>query len=105
MKESEWNELMAPWKAQMPESINKAVGCEHCRDTGFLGRHGIYEILEMTPELQTQVMPNAHIEELRNQAYKDGMRPLRISGLTKVAQGKTSVEEILKVTPAPMVGG
>ena len=105
MKESEWNELMAPWKAQMPESINKAVGCEHCRDTGFLGRHGIYEILEMTPELQTQVMPNAHIEELRNQAYKDGMRPLRISGLTKVAQGKTSVEEILKVTSAPMVGG
>ena len=105
MEESEWKELMAPWKANLPETINKAVGCEHCRDTGFLGRHGIYEILEMTPQLQTHVMPNAHIEDLRNQAYKDGMRPLRVSGLTKVAQGKTSVDEILKVTPAPLIGG
>ena len=59
----------------------------------------------MTPGLQTHVLPNAHIEDLRNQAYKDGMRPLRVSGLTKVAQGKTSVEEILKVTPAPLIGG
>lgn len=105
MEESEWRELMAPWKAKVPESINKAVGCEHCRDTGFLGRHGIYEILEMTPGLQTHVLPNAHIEDLRTQAYKDGMRPLRVSGLTKVAQGKTSVDEILKVTPAPLIGG
>ena len=104
MAESDWKELMSPWNAKPPESINKAVGCEHCRDTGFLGRHGIYEILEMTPSLQTHVLPNAHIEDLRNQAYKDGMRPLRVSGLTKVAQGKTSVEEILKVTPAPLIG-
>jgi len=104
MEESKWQELMSPWKAKAPESIKKAVGCEHCRDTGFLGRAGIYEILEMTPNLQAQVLPNAHIEDLRTEAYKDGMRPLRVSGLSKVAQGKTSVEEILKVTPAPMLG-
>jgi len=105
IEESRWNELMSPWKAKAPETIHKAVGCEECRDTGYLGRHGIYEILEMTPELQTHVLPNAHIEDLRTQAYKDGMRPLRISGLTKVAQGRTSVEEIMKVTPAPLIGG
>jgi len=104
MEESKWNELMNPWKAKAPENINKAVGCEECRDTGFLGRAGIYEILEMTPTLQQHVQPNAPIEELRTQAYKDGMRPLRVSGLTKVAQGRTSVEEILKVTPSPMIG-
>lgn len=105
IEESKWNELMAPWKTKVPERINQAVGCEACRDTGFLGRHGIYEILEMTPSLQSHVLPTAPIEELRNQAYKDGMRPLRVSGLTKVAQGRTSIEEILKVTPAPMLGG
>ncbi len=105
IEETHWNELIAPWKAKAPESINAAVGCEHCRDTGFLGRHGIYEILEMTPGLQKHVKPDSHIEDLRNQAYKDGMRPLRISGLTKVAQGRTSVDEILKVTPSPLAGG
>lgn len=105
MEESQWMELMAPWKTAAPERINKAVGCEQCRDTGFLGRAGIYEILEMTPSLQQHVLPNAPIEELRIQAYKEGMRPLRVSGLTKVAQGRTSVEEILKVTPVPMLGG
>lgn len=105
MEESKWKELMSPWKTAAPEQINKAVGCEQCRDTGFLGRAGIYEILEMTPSLQQHVMPDAPIEELRTQAYKEGMRPLRVSGLTKVAQGRTSVEEILKVTPVPMLGG
>jgi general secretion pathway protein E len=105
IEESQWQDLIAPWKAKAPESINAAVGCEQCRDTGFLGRHGIYEILEMTPGLQKHVKPDSHIEDLRTQAYKDGMRPLRISGLMKVAQGRTSVEEILKVTPAPLAGG
>jgi len=103
--ETEWTEMMAPWKSKAPETIQKAVGCEQCRDTGYLGRHGIYEILEMTPGLQAEIVPNAHIEKLRNQAYRDGMRPLRISGLTKVAQGRTAVDEILKVTPAPLIGG
>ncbi len=44
------------------------------------------------------------IEDLRRQAYRDGMRPLRISGLGKVAQGRTSYEEIFKVSPAPLLG-
>jgi len=104
MEESAWNELIAPWKTKAPEQINKAVGCEHCRDTGFMGRAGIYEILEMTPSLQQHVLPDAPIETLRVEAYKDGMRPLRVSGLSKVAQGRTSVDEILKVTPAPLIG-
>jgi len=100
----QWNTLMAPWKAEPPATINKAVGCLECRNTGFLGRAGIYELLQMTPGVKEMILPDVHMEELRKQAFKDGMRPLRISGLAKVAQGKTSYEEILKVTPAPLIG-
>jgi len=100
----QWNSLMAPWKAEVPKTMNKAVGCLECRNSGFLGRAGIYELLQLTPGVKEMVLPDIHLEELRKQAFKDGMRPLRVSGLAKVAQGKTSFEEILKVTPAPLLG-
>lgn len=100
----QWNSLMAPWKAEVPKTMNKAVGCLECRNSGFLGRAGIYELLQLTPGVKEMVLPDVHLEELRKQAFKDGMRPLRVSGLAKVAQGKTSFEEILKVTPAPLLG-
>jgi len=99
-----WNSLMLPWKSEPPAQINKAVGCLECRNSGFLGRAGIYELLQMSPGVKEMVLPEVHLEELRKQAFKDGMQPLRISGLAKVAQGKTSYEEILKVTPAPLLG-
>ena len=100
----QWNSLMAPWKAEPPKQLNKAVGCLECRNSGYMGRAGIYELLQMTPGVKDMVVPDVHLEELRKQAFKDGMRPLRVSGLAKVAQGKTSFEEILKVTPAPLLG-
>jgi len=99
----QWNSLMLPWKAEPPEQINKAVGCLECRNSGFLGRAGIYELLQMTPGVKDMIVPDVPLEELRKQAFKDGMRPLRVSGLAKVSQGKTSYEEILKVTPAPLL--
>ena len=98
----EWTSNMAPWKAAAPKTVNKAVGCLECRDTGFLGRAGIYELLQMTPSVKEHILPDVHLEDLRKQAYKDGMRPLRVSGMAKVAQGKTSYDEILKVTPSPL---
>ncbi len=100
----QWESLMSPWKAPVPESIGKAVGCLECRNTGYLGRAGIYELLQLSPGVKEIITPDVHLENLRKQAFKDGMRPLRISGLAKVAQGKTSIEEILKVTPAPLLG-
>lgn len=101
---AKWEELMAPWKSQAPEHIHNPVGCLECRNSGFLGRAGIYELLQMTPGVKDLVSPNTNVDELRNQAYKDGMRPMRVSGLQKVAQGKTTYEEVLKVTPIPLVG-
>lgn len=103
MDEQQWQSLMAPWKAKTPEHLHVAQGCLECRNTGFLGRAGIYELLQMSSGVKSLVTPNVHLEDLRKQAYKDGMRPMRISGLGKVAQGKTSFEEVLKVTPAPLL--
>jgi general secretion pathway protein E len=102
--EEQWNTLMSPWKAEAPKTIKKAVGCPECRNTGFLGRAGIYELLQLTPGVKDLIVPEANLENLRKQAFKDGMRPLRVSGLSKVAQGLTTYEEILKVTPAPLLG-
>ena len=98
----QWSNLMAPWKSEAPKEINRPVGCLECRNTGYLGRAGIYELLQMTPNVKSMISPETPLEDLRKQAYKDGMRPLRVSGLNKVAQGRTSYEEILKVTPQPM---
>lgn len=101
---AEWDSYMAPWEAEAPEVIHRPVGCLECRDTGFLGRAGIYELLQMTPGTKEMVLPDTNLEDLRKQAFKEGMRPLRVSGLSKVAQGRTTYEEILKVTPAPLIG-
>ena len=99
-----WTELMAPWKAETPPHLHGPVGCLECRQTGFMGRAGVYELLRMSDGVKELVTPTTHLEELRKQAYREGMRPLRVSGLAKVAQGRTTFEEILKVTPAPLLG-
>ena len=103
MDAEQWNSLMSPWKSEAPASMRKPEGCLECRNTGFRGRAGIYELLQMSPGVKNLITPDVPIEKLRRQAYKDGMRPMRISGLAKVSQGKTSFEEIMKVTPAPLI--
>ena len=102
--ESRWHEMMGPWKSKAPDAINQPAGCLDCRDSGFKGRAGIYELLQMSPSVKEMVKPNVHLEDLRKRAYKNGLQPMRVSGLRKVAQGKTTYEEILKVTPDPLVG-
>jgi general secretion pathway protein E len=97
--EEEWKELVAPWKAPLPQNSYRAVGCLECRMTGFLGRVGIYEMLVMTPEIRRLVTSECNLDELRKQAYREGMKPLRISGAMKVVQGVTTIQEVLCVTP------
>lgn len=77
----------------------KPVGCLECRQTGFLGRIGLYEMLEMTSSLKEVVTPASDLEKLRKQSAKDGLQTLRISGAKKVAQGLTTIEEVMRVTP------
>ena len=95
----QWNELVAPWKANPPAQIHQPEGCLECRMTGYKGRVGIYEILLMSPELRKLVTPTTDIAPLREQASKEGMKPLRISGALKVANGLTTLEEVVRVAP------
>jgi general secretion pathway protein E len=103
LDEEAWNLLVAPWKAKKPETVYHARGCLECRMTGFRGRAGIYEMMILTPNLRRVIQADCDLLELTEQAARDGMKPLRISGAMKVAAGLTTVEEVLKVAP-PQVG-
>ncbi len=67
------------------------MGCIECRNTGYLGRIGIYEIMQVTREMRPTSASTTDLAALTQVAYKTGMRPLRVSGATKIAQGMTTV--------------
>ncbi|MDE2310470.1 MAG: type II/IV secretion system protein, partial [Betaproteobacteria bacterium] len=94
-----WDSLVAPWKANRPTQLQHQTGCLECRMTGYLGRIGIYEILLMSPELRKLITPATDVALVREQASREGMKPLRISGAMKVAAGITTLDEVIKVAP------
>jgi general secretion pathway protein E len=94
-----WDALVAPFKSNRPERVYKPVGCLECRMTGFLGRVGIYETLVHTPAIKQLIGAGADLARVREQAMKEGMKPLRVSGAMKVAAGLTTIDEVLKVAP------
>jgi general secretion pathway protein E len=67
--------------------------------TGFRGRMGLYELLVVTQDLKDQITREPRLEDLRKQAVKDGMRPLRLAGAARVAEGLTNIDEVLAATP------
>jgi general secretion pathway protein E len=100
--DSAWEMLVAPWKAAKPrDTTHAAKGCLECRMTGYLGRMGIYETLVMTPELRKAVTDETDLDALREKAFKEGMKPLRISGAQKIATGLTTLDEVMSVAPPP----
>jgi general secretion pathway protein E len=98
-----WNLLTKPFKARPPPQIMKPVGCLECRDTGYLGRMGVYEIMLLTEALRELIKDDTDIDTLRRQGIKDGMRTLRLSGAQKVGAGLTTIAEVLRVTPASQI--
>ncbi|MGQ0655851.1 MAG: GspE/PulE family protein, partial [Betaproteobacteria bacterium] len=94
-----WDALVAPFKASRPARLYKPVGCLECRMTGFSGRIGIYETLVFSSEIKRLVGEKADLARLRDQALKEGMKPLRVSGAMKVGAGLTTMDEVLKVAP------
>ena len=97
--DAEWASITLPFKAAKPNSVMKAVGCIDCRNTGYRGRSGIYEMLTITPKLRKLIKPETDLSLLKNMAYQEGMQPLMLNGAEKVAAGVTTVEELLKVAP------
>ncbi|MBL8363432.1 MAG: type II/IV secretion system protein [Rubrivivax sp.] len=93
------DELVAPWRLSGGVRAYRPVGCLECRHTGFRGRAGLYELLLMSDAARAAVHPAADSTALRRQAVKDGMRPLRLGGAMKIAEGVTTIEEVLRATP------
>ncbi|WP_036837236.1 GspE/PulE family protein [Polaromonas sp. CF318] len=92
-------DLVKPWQISGGYRPYKPVGCVDCRMTGFRGRMGLYELLTVTEGFKEKVSKEPSIDALRRQAVSEGMRPLRLAGALKVAEGLTTVEEILASTP------
>ena len=93
-------DAIRPWK--LPENSYRPfhpVGCQQCRNTGFKGRLGIYELLTATEAFRALVHDKADLATLRRQAIADGMRPLRLSGALRAAEGVTTLEEVIAATP------
>ena len=77
---------------------NRGRGCSKCNNTGFKGRVGLYEVMDITEDLRELILVGASSLELRRKAIDEGMLTLRNSGLRKVKEGLTSIEEIVRET-------
>ena len=97
--EDDWQALTQPWQVDLPHAAQRAVGCLECRDTGYRGRAGVYEILQLTDSLKGFINADTDLLAFKRQAFKEGMRSLRHAGAQKVAAGLTTLEEVLRVTP------
>ena len=96
----DWQTLTRPWNAPLPTHAQRAVGCLECRDTGYRGRAGVYEIMLMNDAIKPLITAaDTDLVALRRAAFKDGMRSLRLSGAQKIAAGLTTIDEVLRVTP------
>jgi type II secretory ATPase GspE/PulE/Tfp pilus assembly ATPase PilB-like protein len=82
------------------DKIRQAVGCEHCRHTGYEGRAALFEICLVSPTLQEMITQGKSAEALRARALQDGMVPLRQDGWNRVIAGATTIEEVVRVTSA-----
>jgi general secretion pathway protein E len=98
MSDAVWKSLTEDWKLEKPAVVYKSVGCPECRQTGFLGRTGLYELLTVTVPFSKLIKEEADIHALRAQSIADEMKPLRIAGAYKIIEGVTTADEVLKVT-------
>jgi general secretion pathway protein E len=94
------DEVVKPWRLNGAVKPYKPVGCLECRMTGYRGRAGLYELLTVTDAARGAIHPVTDIKKLRQAGLADGMRPLRLAGAMKVAEGLTTLDEVLRATPS-----
>jgi general secretion pathway protein E len=95
-----WQSIGGAWNIEKPSTIYRPIGCPECRQTGFRGRTGLYELLEVNEEFGKLIQEQTDVTALRKVAIGNGMRPLRIAGANKIIEGVTTADEVLKVTAA-----
>jgi general secretion pathway protein E len=93
------DDFAKPWRLSGGVRPYRPVGCLECRHTGYRGRVGLYELLLVGEEARRAIHPALDTAALRRHAVKDGMRPLRLAGAMKIAEGVTTIEEVLRSTP------
>ena len=93
-----WDSIGGAWNMPKPTTVYRPIGCPECRNTGFRGRTGLYELLTISEKFTNMIGKQSDLVALRNQAVADGMKPLRIAGAYKIIEGVTTAEEVLKVT-------
>jgi general secretion pathway protein E len=93
------DQVVKPWTLSSGLNAYKPVGCLECRHTGYRGRAGLYELLVVSEGARAAIHPSLDGDALRSLAVKEGMRPLRLAGARKVAEGVTTLEEVLRSTP------
>jgi general secretion pathway protein E len=91
--------VVAPFKLRGEPRVYKPVGCLDCRNTGYRGRAGLYELMVLNDAARDALHQGVDMEKLRHQALADGMHPLRVAGVMKVAEGATTLDEVLRTTP------
>ncbi|PHS14033.1 MAG: type II secretion system protein E [Kangiella sp.] len=100
--EESWKELTVGFNIPAPKLMFEPKGCDECRQSGYLGRQGIYELLPMNSELKAISSQGCEVAPIRKIAIESGMTLLRISGAQKVAEGKTTVAEVMRVASPSM---
>lgn len=95
-----WQNIGGAWNIPKPAIVYRPIGCPECRQTGYRGRIGIYELLTVSEGFGRLLRSSGEMQGLRQQAVSDGMKPLRIAGAMKVVEGMTTADEVLKVTSA-----
>jgi general secretion pathway protein E len=93
-----WANLTEGQNLAKPAAIYKPVGCPECRQTGYRGRTGLYELLTVSQKFSKMIQAETDIHALKAQAMADGLKPLRAAGAFKIIEGTTTVDEVLKVT-------
>jgi general secretion pathway protein E len=94
------DEAVSPFRLKGDPRPYKPVGCLDCRMTGFRGRAGLYELMIINEAARNAIHPTVDIDKLRRESLADGMHPLRMAGVMKVAEGSTTLDEVLRTTPA-----
>jgi general secretion pathway protein E len=98
--EDVWASLGGAWNLPRPATVYRPIGCPECRQTGYRGRTGLYELLTVSEAFNALIGSSADLAALRRQSIADGMKPLRIAGAMKIIEGVTTAEEVLKATAA-----
>lgn len=96
--QQERDKLAATFGAVIPEVLYEGAGCRSCQNTGFRGRQGVFEVMEVSDEVRSLILNRAPSHELRKVAKEQGMRSLREDAWRVVAEGRTTVDEVVRNT-------